>query len=225
MSHDTDTDKCRFLESLLNNSIRSHPMSLPELHLHVQHSGTSLFDNAYDMMHAEINNKHKKTHDTISPNKNRHNKVSTQSSSGTNRKLQQPTIFEMLRKGGAVSSKQLVHEDSSGQPLKSLNSADQESDSTEQLILEVPAASKALNAQRCKFRPLLMQCFSLLEFSKVSIGILTSAIDCNNMFLLVFAWHSRGFCFVCKLSTLGFYGLMWDMQSISLVLNRTENQN
>ncbi|XP_021624026.1 Fanconi anemia group D2 protein homolog isoform X3 [Manihot esculenta] len=155
-----------FLESLLNNSIRSHPMSLPELHLHVQHSGTSLFDNAYDMMHAEINNKHKKTHDTISPNKNRHNKVSTQSSSGTNRKLQQPTIFEMLRKGGAVSSKQLVHEDSSGQPLKSLNSADQESDSTEQLILEVPAASKALNAQRCKFRPLLMQCFSLLEFSK-----------------------------------------------------------
>ncbi|KAJ9185042.1 hypothetical protein P3X46_004717 [Hevea brasiliensis] len=155
-----------FLESLLNNSIQCHPMSLPDVHLHVQHSGASLLDNAYDMVHAENKNKHKKTHDTTSPNKRQHQKVSTPSISGTNRKLQQPTIFDVLRKGRAITSQQVLHEDSSGQSLKLLNSTDQEPDAIEQKILEVPGATKALNAQRFKFRPLLIQCFSLLEFSK-----------------------------------------------------------
>ncbi|KAF2308726.1 hypothetical protein GH714_014580 [Hevea brasiliensis] len=141
-------------------------MSLPDVHLHVQHSGASLLDNAYDMVHAENKNKHKKTHDTTSPNKRQHQKVSTPSISGTNRKLQQPTIFDVLRKGRAITSQQVLHEDSSGQSLKLLNSTDQEPDAIEQKILEVPGATKALNAQRFKFRPLLIQCFSLLEFSK-----------------------------------------------------------
>eukprot|EP00257_Ricinus_communis_P018264 XP_015576929.1 Fanconi anemia group D2 protein homolog isoform X1 [Ricinus communis] len=155
-----------FLESLLNNFIQGYPMCLPELFLHVQHSGTLSLDHANSTLHVENKNEHKKTHDTASPDKRKHRKILKSSSSGINGKLRQTTVFDVLKKGGAITSQQSLHEDSSHQSLKTPVSANQGS-CTEPLILEVPADTKTLDGHRSKFRPLLIQCFSLLEFSKL----------------------------------------------------------
>ncbi|EEF39794.1 conserved hypothetical protein [Ricinus communis] len=157
-----------FLESLLNNFIQGYPMCLPELFLHVQHSGTLSLDHANSTLHVENKNEHKKTHDTASPDKRKHRKILKSSSSGINGKLRQTTVFDVLKKGGAITSQQSLHEDSSHQSLKTPVSANQGS-CTEPLILEVPADTKTLDGHRSKFRPLLIQCFSLLEFSKLPL--------------------------------------------------------
>ncbi|XP_065854145.1 uncharacterized protein [Euphorbia lathyris] len=155
------------LESLLNNFIQCHPMSLPELHFHFQHCETSFLDHANNTMHVENKNEQKNTQHTTTQNKPKVKKISKPlTSSNMNGRLRQPTLFDVLSKKGAATGKQVLSEDSSGQSLEPLKSADQDScNSTEPLVLEISAATKALDTQRFKFRPLLSQCFSLLEFS------------------------------------------------------------
>ncbi|WCJ28680.1 hypothetical protein M5689_010363 [Euphorbia peplus] len=161
-----------FLESLLNNFIQCHPMSLPELHFHFHHSETSFLDHANNTMHVENKNDQKNTQHTTTQNKAKLKKTSKPStSSDMNGRFKQPTLHDILSKKGASTCKQVLSEDSSGQSSshqssEPLKSADQDSsNSTEPLVLEVSAATKALDTQRFKFRPLLSQCFSLLEFS------------------------------------------------------------
>lgn len=178
------------MESLLNNCIKCHPLSLPELHLDVEHSGTSLLNQANNMMHAEKKNEHKKKLDNISSNKRKHKKMSTaDTSSDKNRKLQQPTILDVLMKAG--TSQEVLKEDSLSQSLRGQTSNSQDQDShnfTEPTVLDVSAATKALEAQRFKFRPLLIQCFSLLTFSQVSVrGNICSKF--LSFFPLYFALH------------------------------------
>jgi Fanconi anemia group D2 protein len=157
--------KCRFLENLLNNCIKCHPLSLPELHLQVDNSGTLLLNKANNRVQFEKTGEHKKTQD------NKHKKTSKESSSDPKGKLRQPTILDVLRKKGAVTSQDVSNEESTSQSSKGQTfiPADQDScNSTGLISLEVSAVAKALEAQRFKFRPLHVQCYSLLMFSNVS---------------------------------------------------------
>ncbi|XP_050224331.1 uncharacterized protein LOC126674021 isoform X2 [Mercurialis annua] len=155
-----------FLESSLNNFIQFYPMCLPELCLHVQRSGTLSLDHANSPVHVENKNEQRKVNDNTSQD-NKFRKILKSSSSDMNGNLHQPTLFDVLRRGGAKTSQQALHEDSSDKSLKPTISSEESSfDSAAPLVLEVPAATKALDGQRFKFRPLLIQCFSLLEFSK-----------------------------------------------------------
>lgn len=115
-----------------------------------------------------------KTHDSASQDKKRkHKKISKGSAiSGTNCKLRQPTILDVLRKSGNLTSQGVLTEDALSTVSNSLNSgsADETScGSNEPVILEVSAVANALETQRFKFRPLLFPCLYILTFSKVCL--------------------------------------------------------
>ncbi|KAJ6332276.1 hypothetical protein OIU76_010629 [Salix suchowensis] len=157
-----------FLENLLNNCIKYHPLSLPELHLQTDNSETSLLNKANNRVHLEKNGEHKKTQDNNSPKKRKHRRTSKESGSDPNGKLRQPTIFDALRKAGAVTSQDVSNEDSNGQSSMGQTFIPTDPDScnsTGLISLEVSAVTKALEAQRFKFRQLHVQCYSLLMFS------------------------------------------------------------
>ncbi|GMY31923.1 Fanconi anemia group D2 protein homolog isoform X1 [Fagus crenata] len=158
-----------FLEILLNNSIEGCSISLPELHFYVDHFGSPLPNQLNHMGHVE-KNKHKKTQDSNSPKTSRRLKKTLKaSSSDDNGKLRQPTILEVLKKVGGVTSQEVPNKESSTPTSQggASNSANQNlCASSEPVIIEVSAVSKALEVQRFKFRPLLVQCFSILAFSE-----------------------------------------------------------
>ncbi|KAK9285230.1 hypothetical protein L1049_024418 [Liquidambar formosana] len=157
-----------FLESLLNSYLKQCPLSLPELHLHVEHPGPALLNHLTHVGNVEKKNEHKKTHESSSPNNKRKHKKASMNSDADG-KLKQPTILDVLRKAGAVTSQEASNEDSSGQLSKgrtSESTGHHARDSNEPVTVEVSAVAKALEAQRFKFRPLLVDCFSILTFSK-----------------------------------------------------------
>ncbi|XP_031402622.1 Fanconi anemia group D2 protein homolog isoform X2 [Punica granatum] len=158
-----------FLESLLNNLLKSCPISLPELHhCHLEHSGPSSIKHTYAFECLE-KNATKKIHDTSS-SKIRKNKrmAKSQTSSGTDGKLRQPSILDMFKKAGAVTSQELPNEDSASPSSKTgtSESADQNPSDYNETELDVSAATKTFDLQRFKFRPLHLHCYSILTFSK-----------------------------------------------------------
>lgn len=154
----------------MNYSIERCSISLPELHFYVDHFGPPLLNQPNHMGHVE-KNEHKRTQDSASPKKNRRpKKISRASISDTKGKLKQPTVLDVLKKAGALTSQEVPNEESVdlNSHGRTSNSADQNlCDSDEPVIIEVSAVTKALEAQRFKFRPLLVQCFSILTFSEV----------------------------------------------------------
>ncbi|KAM3696898.1 hypothetical protein ACB094_06G074000 [Castanea mollissima] len=155
-----------FLEILLNNSIEGCSISLPELHFYVDHFGSPLPNQ--HMGHIE-KNKHQKTQDSNMQKNRRHKKTSKASSSDAKGKLRQPTILDAFKKVGVVTSQEVPNKESlaSNSQGRASNSANQNlCDSSEPDIIEVSAVAKALEVQRFKFRPLLVQCFSILAFSE-----------------------------------------------------------
>ncbi|XP_062170326.1 uncharacterized protein LOC133876038 [Alnus glutinosa] len=158
-----------FLDILLNYSIERCSISLPELHFYVDHFGPPLLNQPNHMGHVQ-KNEHKRTQDSASPKKNRRpKKISRASISDTKGKLKQPTVLDVLKKAGALTSQEVPNEESVdlNSHGRTSNSADQNlCDSDEPVIIEVSAVTKALEAQRFKFRPLLVQCFSILTFSE-----------------------------------------------------------
>ncbi|RVW85871.1 hypothetical protein CK203_035286 [Vitis vinifera] len=155
-----------FLESLLNNSLKQYPLSLPELHLHVEHSG--FHPNLVG--HVEKKNEHKKTYESFSSNNKRKDRKTSKASkdSGIDGKLRQPTILDVLKKAGVTTSQGTPNDDSSALSPKcrTSESADQHTyDTNKHIILEVSAVFKVLETQRSKFRPLLVDCFSIFTFS------------------------------------------------------------
>ncbi|KAJ9686029.1 hypothetical protein PVL29_015082 [Vitis rotundifolia] len=155
-----------FLESLLNNSLKQYPLSLPELHLHVEHPG--FHPNLVG--HVEKKNEHKKTYESFSSNNKRKDRKTSKASkdSGIDGKLRQPTILDVLKKAGVTTSQGTPNDDSSALSPKcrTSESADQHTyDTNKHIILEVSAVFKVLEAQRSKFRPLLVDCFSIFTFS------------------------------------------------------------
>ncbi|KAK4576846.1 hypothetical protein RGQ29_027402 [Quercus rubra] len=155
-----------FLEILLNNSIEGCSISLPELHFYVDHFGSPLPNQ--HMGHIE-KSKHQKTQDSNMQKNRRYKKISKASSSDANGKLRQPTILDAFKKVGVVTSQEVPNKESSASNSqgRASNSANQNlCDSSEPDIIEVSAVAKALEVQRFKFRPLLVQCFSILAFSE-----------------------------------------------------------
>ncbi|KAH9737271.1 Fanconi anemia group D2 protein [Citrus sinensis] len=159
------------LESLLNYAIKCCPQSLPDVHLHVEKCGSSLLSKPNTMGHMEKKNEHIKTYDSASQDKKRrHKKISKASTiSDTNCKLRQPTILDVLRKSGNLTSQGVLTEDALCTVSNSskFGSVDETScGSNEPVIVEVSALAKVLETQRFKFRPLLFPCLSILTFSK-----------------------------------------------------------
>lgn len=159
------------LESLLNYAIKCCPQSLPDVHLHVEKCGSSLLSKPNSMGHMEKKNEHIKTYDSASQDKKRrHKKISKASTiSDTNCKLRQPTILDVLRKSGNLTSQGVLTEDALSTVSNSskFGSVDETScGSNEPIIVEVSALAKVLETQRFKFRPLLFPCLSILTFSK-----------------------------------------------------------
>ncbi|ANM66637.1 fanconi anemia group D2 protein [Arabidopsis thaliana] len=131
-----------FLESLLSNLITLSPQSLPELH-------------PYSESHVEHPRK-----------KNEKRKLDDDASQ------RKPTIMDAFKKAGAVMSHSQTQ--LRGTPsLPSMDgstaagSMDENCSDNESLIVKIPQVSSALEAQRFKFRPLLPQCLSILNFPKV----------------------------------------------------------
>ena len=84
----------------------------------------------------------------------------------------QLTLIETWKKAGAIST-DASNENSTGVPSKSSpsqTSACSTSNSSESVDTDIiiSEAVKLLEAQRYKFRPLLVDCFSILSYSKVN---------------------------------------------------------
>ncbi|KAF3445135.1 hypothetical protein FNV43_RR14828 [Rhamnella rubrinervis] len=159
-----------FLESLLNYSVDQCALSLPELHLYVDHCGSGLLNQLYYVGHVDKKNSHKKTHVTTSTDCKRTRKKISKAitSSDTNGKLRQPTILDVLKKAGAVTSQEVPNDSSSNlsSRAKSAKSSQQHPCNSHEPVVEISAVAKALETHRFKFRRLLVQCFFILTLSK-----------------------------------------------------------
>ncbi|PIA39633.1 hypothetical protein AQUCO_02600232v1 [Aquilegia coerulea] len=152
-----------FLESLLNTSLKLHPLPLPELHLFMEHSGSS-YGKPNLLGHMEKKNEKRTISQSTSSDKKLKRKSSTISDNG---KLKQPTILDVLRRAGALSQ-EVPSERSSDQLSKGSASQHEEKfpDSDDSEYIEISAADKILDGQIFKCRALSVDCLSLLAFSK-----------------------------------------------------------
>ncbi|CAL1385748.1 unnamed protein product [Linum trigynum] len=154
------------LESLLNRSMKQHNLSLPEIHCHAEEPG--VLNQSKNTVQKR--NKQNEVHCSVSPKNKKHKRMSKDStSSDINGKLRQQTLFDVLKKAGSTATQEATDADASTPCSKSptVNSAGEESrTSKEPVIAEFSAAAKGLVLHRYKFRPLLVQCLSLLTFSK-----------------------------------------------------------
>ncbi|KAL0854730.1 hypothetical protein Bca101_059882 [Brassica carinata] len=152
-----------FLESLLSNLITLSPQSLPELH---PYSATSEHTG-----HPERKNEKRKLQDDASQRKgNMKNKLKKSKQSNVDEHFRQPTILDAFKKAGVVTSQTQLHEDPSPSSLEgrtASGSVHETCSDDESLSVKIPQVSPALAAQRFKFRPLLPQCLSILNFPKV----------------------------------------------------------
>ncbi|XP_049388880.1 uncharacterized protein LOC125853255 isoform X1 [Solanum stenotomum] len=152
-----------FLESLLNISLKQCSFSLPELQPHPESLSPNQLDHNRDQ---EMKNENGNGNVGLSQKKKKEKKNSQ--ASLTDGKLRQPTIMDVLRKAGAVPtqepstgpsgtcSKGSVPEPSVNQPHNINMSAN----------VDVSTAVEHVEAQRHKFRPLLLDCFAILTFQK-----------------------------------------------------------
>ncbi|PON88034.1 Fanconi anaemia protein FANCD [Trema orientale] len=160
-----------FLESLLNYHIGRCTLSLPELHIYMDYSGSSMLNRPHLVKHVEKKSEQNKTNDGTPSDKKRTRKNLSKActSSDSNEKLRQPTIIDVFRKAGVITSQDAPNENSSGLSSKerSTESSEQQpSDCNEPMVVEITSVAKALEGQRSKFRCLLVQCFSILTLSK-----------------------------------------------------------
>lgn len=164
---------CSLMECLLDASLQFYPLSLPELHNFVEHPGSPLASNANHSMQREKRNSERMMSDGGSQNKRRKKKdPGTSEKSIINEKLKQPTILDAFKRAGVVVSQE-VNESSPGHSSNGMSSQgtkNQDSDSNEVGPIDISAEFKVLNAQRFKFRPLLVDCLSMLSFSVVRIS-------------------------------------------------------
>ena len=111
---------------------------------------------------------------TSQNNKRRHKKDPVMSErSNPNEKLKQPTIFDAFKRAGVVVSQE-VNESSPGHSSNGMTSQSiksQDSDTNEAGPIDISAEFGVLDAQRFKFRPLHVDCLSILSFSEVRIYI------------------------------------------------------
>lgn len=172
---------CRFLESLLNYYVDQCSLSLPELHLCMDHCGSVMLNQPSHLSHVNKKNGHKRSQDTtLSDSKKTRKKISkSMTSSDTNEKCRQPTILEVLKKVGAATSQEVPNDNASSlsSNAKSAELSKQHScDSHAPVEVEISAVTKALETQSFKFRRLLVQCLFILTLSKVHFLIQQKSI-------------------------------------------------
>ncbi|KAM0951992.1 putative fanconi anemia protein FANCD2 [Dioscorea sansibarensis] len=148
------------LESLLNACLKYYQLTLPELHCNLDHSGTPF---------SKINHsKQRKTKNDQPLKKRKHKDLTAFEKSDPYGKLRQPTIVETLKKAGAVTSQEVDNMSSSGSPTiqKVSRVEHQEANSNELDLVDISTTSRVLDAQRCKFRPLLVDSLFMLSLSE-----------------------------------------------------------
>ncbi|KAJ4980681.1 hypothetical protein NE237_031518 [Protea cynaroides] len=169
-----------FLESLLNTSLKLYPVNLPELHLFVEHSEPSFLNKRNHRHNMEKKNEQKKVceRDSSDDKKKQRKKMKAAENSDPNGKLRQPTILDVLRKAGAVTTQEVLNEGSSSlshtekssqhgmYKEKESQHGEHSNETNEPAVVEISAVTKVLNSQRFKFRPLLVDCLSILTFGK-----------------------------------------------------------
>ncbi|OVA07427.1 hypothetical protein BVC80_8713g9 [Macleaya cordata] len=163
-----------FVESLLNTSLKLYPLSLPELHLLLEHYGSSNLRKPNCLGNKDKKSEKKRisenTQSTSSGKKKKLKSSTSSLTSDTTQKLRQPTILDVLRKAGVAISQEVPNEGSSDRSYKGVTSQSEEhrsNDSNEPGIVEISAVSIVLEAQRSKCRPLLVDCLSILTFPKI----------------------------------------------------------
>lgn len=158
-----------YLESLLNNSLKKYPVPLPQLYLHdLPSSSPFLGQSSYKALTGKTT-EHMSANESSSQNRKRKNQNTSKASTNTytNGKSRQPTIMDVLKKAGAIPSQDVPNDDSSGMSFKGTTSESSvHANSSEPEFIEVSMAAKSLEVQRYKFRPLLVDCFSILSFSQ-----------------------------------------------------------
>ena len=80
-----------------------------------------------------------------------------------NGKLRQPTIMDVLKRAGAVVSQGV----SIGSSSDSTSCEHEAVGSNELGLVDISEKPILLESQRCKFRPLLVDCLFILSFSEV----------------------------------------------------------
>ncbi|KAF5798258.1 putative fanconi anaemia protein FANCD2 [Helianthus annuus] len=153
-----------FLESLLNNILKECPLSLPELSSASSPGQPTRIEKNTEQMRAnqdssQINRKNNKK--STKPSKN----SGTQGNNTT-----QLTIIETWKKAGAISS-DVANESSTGPSSKvsqpeAATCSTTNSNGSIDTDIEISEIAKLLEAQRYRFRPLLVDCFSILSYSK-----------------------------------------------------------
>ncbi|THU74124.1 hypothetical protein C4D60_Mb04t30040 [Musa balbisiana] len=146
------------LEGLLNSYLKFYPLFLPELHYAAGHSGSSLnkYDNSIlrgkcSASSTSHNKKHKQKKDSMVTEK-----------ADANGKLRQPTIMDVLKRAGAVVSQGV----SLGSSTDSTSCEHEAVGSNELGLVDISEKPILLESQRCKFRPLLVDCLFILSFSE-----------------------------------------------------------
>uniref|UniRef100_A0A7N0RJX2 Fanconi anemia group D2 protein n=1 Tax=Kalanchoe fedtschenkoi TaxID=63787 RepID=A0A7N0RJX2_KALFE len=154
-----------FLESLLNSLLEMCPTVLPAVYVHAEIADCALSKQTSPSRKVDKTMEQQRTQCSFSQSNSRKKESASKNLEGT-KKLKQPTLFDVLTKAGAIPPPKATCEGSSG--LTSQRGVAEAEvnhilNPDEQLILEVSAAMKFVEAQRFKFRPLQMD--SLLVLS------------------------------------------------------------
>ncbi|XP_024986799.1 Fanconi anemia group D2 protein homolog [Cynara cardunculus var. scolymus] len=159
-----------FLESLLNNFLKECPLVLPELYLHAELSSASFPGQPTRIGGNMEQNRMKQGSSQSRKRKDKKSSKALKTSDTQGNSTTQLTIFETWKKAGAIQSKD-VNENSTGMPSKNSPTeavvcSTSNSNESVDTDIEISEAVKLLEAQRYKFRPLSVSCFSILSYSE-----------------------------------------------------------
>lgn len=167
---------------MLNSSLRQCSFSLPELQPHLESLSLNKLDHNRDQ---EIKNEHGNGNGGLSQKKKKEKKTSQ--APLTDGKLRQPTIMDVLRKSGAVPSQEPSVSPSGTCSKGSVpeSSGNQPRNSNVLANIDVSTTVEHVEAQRYKFRPLLLDCFAILAFQKVVLVSLMSSFLSLSKWVLI----------------------------------------
>ncbi|KAI3747499.1 hypothetical protein L6452_09958 [Arctium lappa] len=160
-----------FLESLLNNILKECPLVLPELYLHAELSSASFPGQPTRIGGNMEQNRMKLDSSQSSKRKDKKSSKALKTSDTQGNSTTQLTLIETWKKVGAIQSKDVSNENFTGMPSKSSPSeavvcSTSNSNESVDTDIEISEAVKLLEAQRYKFRPLSVDCFSILSYSE-----------------------------------------------------------
>lgn len=178
---------CRYVEYLLDSCLKQYPLHLPELRPRWELSPVIGFDSVGDL--EKMNQPLKGS--VISRNQKKKKGKSSSPSAGSNseEKLRQPTLIDVWRKVGATPIPEDHNEEVSVMSPKTRDSASQENQADKSNMpqnIELSAPLKSLDAQKYNFRPLSVDCFSILACPAVSV--------CLTLLLVLFMLISAAYC-------------------------------